>query len=169
MHSTRILLVVAGTVLALGALAPTTLANTPPSPLHLIKDCGTFNGGPASYCTITVSNLDVLPLGTKIRYTGPILDNAYFLSSNVTVDAGPGGKATGYCIFNGKTSTGLCTFWSGTGKLAGFNAIVDVTVDNLGLFHLDGQYYFADPIKTPDTSTESPTRHRASTIFQRPS
>ena len=166
MRSRRILLVVAGTILALGAIAPTTLANSTPSPLHLIKDCGTF--GTSSYCTITVSNLDVLPPGTKIRYTGPILDNAYFLSSNVTADAGPAGKATGYCIFNGKTSTGLCTFWRGTGSLARFNAILDVTVDSLGLFHLDGMYYFADQAKPPDTSTEDPQRIGLPRISQRP-
>jgi len=144
-------------ILVLGMLAPTASANSTPSPLHLVKDCGTFNGGPTSYCTITVSNLDVLPLGTKIRYTGPVLDNSYFLSSNVTADAGPSGSATGYCIFDGKTSTGLCTFWGGSGTLAGFNAILDVTVDDLGLFHLDGMYYFADAVKPPDTSTETLT------------
>ncbi|MES2209587.1 MAG: hypothetical protein V4515_05305 [Chloroflexota bacterium] len=173
MRSRRTVLLVASAILAnailvLGVLVPTASANSTPSPLHLVKNCGTFNGGPSSYCTITVSDLDVLPPGTRILYTGPILDNTYFLSSNVTADAGPGGTATGYCIFDGKTSTGLCTFWAGTGSLAGFNAIVDVTVDALGLFHLDGMYYFADPATPPDTSTEDVVRVPLTRVSQRP-
>ena len=167
MRSRRTFLAIAIAILVLGVLAPTATANSTPSPLHLVKDCGTFNGGPTSYCTITVSNLDVLPLGTKIRYTGPVLDNSYFLSSNVTADAGPSGSATGFCIFDGKTSTGLCTFWGGSGTLAGFNAILDVTVDDLGLFHLDGMYYFADAVKPPDTSTETLTRVGLPRAWQR--
>ncbi len=169
MRPRRILLTVAGAILALGALAPTVQANSTPSPVHLIKDCGTFNGAPTSYCTITVSNLDLLPPGTKIRYLGPILDNAYFLSSNVIADAGKSGRATGYCIFDGKTSTGLCSFWEGSGTLARFNAILNVTVDSLGLFHLDGTYYIADEVKPPDTSTTGPTRIGLSHVAQRPS
>ena len=158
MRSRQCFLVIAATVIACFGLPKVAAAASAPTAAHLVKDCGTFNGGPTSYCTITVSNLDVLPLGTKIRYTGPVLDNAYFLSSNVTADAGPSGSATGYCIFDGKTSKGLCSFWGGSGTLTGFNAILDVTVDDLGLFHLDGMYYFADAVKPPDTSTEAPTR-----------
>ncbi|MBI2762285.1 MAG: hypothetical protein HYX54_00790 [Chloroflexi bacterium] len=165
MRSRRKVLVVLGAIVAFGVLAPTVSANSTPTPLHLVKDCGTF--GATRYCTIAVSNLDVLPLGTKIRYTGPVLDNAYFLSSNVIADAGKRGRATGYCIFDGKASTGLCTFWGGSGTLAGFNAILDVTVDSLGLFHLDGMYYFADVATPPDTSTEEIPRARPSRASQR--
>ncbi len=168
MRPARILLVIVGSVLGLGAIAPPTLANSTPEPLHLVKDCGTFNGGPSSYCTITISNLDALPPGARIVYKGPVLDNAFYLSSNVTADAGPKGSATGYCIFDGKTSTGLCSFWEGTGTLTGFNAILNVTVDSDGLFHLDGTYYFEDKVKPPDTSTEGPTRVHPRHVAQRP-
>ena len=46
------------------------------------------------------------------------------------------------------TATGMCTFWAGSGTLAGFNAIVDVTLDpDSGRFHWDGTYLFT-PVRT---------------------
>jgi len=158
MRPVRSVLIVASAVLILAALAPTVSAASTPSPLHMTKDCGTFTGEKPSYCTFTVSNIEAIPTGSRIWYTGPVLTNQYFLSSNVTIDAGQGGKATGYCMFEARTSKGLCTFWKGTGHLDGFTAVVDVTIDAAGLWHFDGEYYFADGPKPPDTSTES--RHR---------
>jgi hypothetical protein len=156
MRSMRSLLLVASATLAFGVVAPIALAASTPNPLHMIKDCGSFTGVTPSYCTITVSNLEAVPAGSRIWYMGPVLTNSYFLSSNVTLDAGHGSKATGYCIFEAATSKGLCTFWEGTGKLAGFTSVVDVTIDAAGLWHFDGMYYFSDQPKPPDTSTEAP-------------
>lgn len=158
MRSTRSVLFVVGAILAFGIGASTVAAASTPNPLHVTKDCGTFTGVKPSYCTITVSNLSTIPPGSKIWYTGPVLTNSYFLSSNVTLNAGKGDTATGYCIFQARTSVGLCTFWEGTGKLLGFTSVVDVTIDAAGLWHFDGMYYFADPPKPPDTSTEAPRR-----------
>ena len=168
MRSGRFFLVVAATVIAFFVVPTVVAANSTPTVAHLVKDCGSFNGAPSSFCTITVSDLEALPPGSRIVYLGPVLDNAYFLSSNVIADAGSNGTATGYCVFNGKTSSGLCSFWMGTGALAGFTAIFDVTVDSSGLFHLDGTYYFADVAKTPDTSTEDVTLVPSARITQRP-
>ncbi len=168
MRSGRFFLVLAATMIACFGMPTVVAAASAPTAAHLVKDCGTFSGAPSSFCTITVSDLEALPPGSKIVYLGPVLDNAYFLSSNVVADAGLNGKATGYCVFNGKTSTGLCSFWKGTGALAGFTAIFDVTVDSSGLFHLDGTYYFADVAKPPDTSTEDVTLVPLARITQRP-
>lgn len=168
MRSGRIVPFLAAIVIGCFGLPAAVSANSTPTVAHLVKDCGTFTGAPSSFCTITVSDIDALPPGSKIVYLGPVLDNAYFLSSNVVADAGRSGVATGYCIFNGKTSSGLCSFWKGTGSLAGFTAIFDVTVDNSGLFHLDGTYYFADVAKPPDTSTESEIRGPHARLARRP-
>ncbi len=163
MRPIRNTLLVASVILTLGAFAPTALAASTPSEFHVTKDCGSFTGVKPSYCTITVSNIAAIPAGSKIWYTGPVLTNAYFLSSNVTIKTTAGNNATGYCMFQAKTSMGLCTFWKGTGKLTGFTSVVDVSIDAAGLWHFDGMFYFADPPTPPDTSTDGREwlRHRA--------
>jgi hypothetical protein len=153
MRTARGVLAVAGAILSLGLSAPTVWAASTPTELHVVKDCRTHNGVAPTYCTITVSNVDGIPIGMKIWYTGPVLANSYFLSSNVRLDDDLGDTATGYCIFQARTSLGLCTFWAGTGKLSGFTSVVDVTIDANGLWHFDGMYYFDDTPRPPDTST----------------
>ena len=63
---------------------------------------------------------------------------------------------------------GLCTFWKGTGTLAGFTSVVDVTIDATGLWHFDGMYYFGDPPVPPDTSTDNSFRVAVSRVAHRP-
>jgi hypothetical protein len=114
------------------------------SPFHLAKDCSHFSGNIPSECTISASDLAAIPIGTAVWYTGPVVNNVYFLSSSVTLDDGNGSTATGYCMFDARAAhdqTGLCTFWAGTGKLAEFTAIANVTIDSVGIFHLDGDYH----------------------------
>jgi len=169
MRPVQSVLLVASAILALGAWAPTVSAASTPNPLHMTKDCGSFTGVTPSYCTITVSTLEAVAPGSRIWYTGPVLTNSYFLSSNVTLDAKHGNTATGYCMFEARTSKGLCTFWKGAGTLAGFTSIVDVTIDAAGLWHFDGMYYFADQPKPPDTSTAGPAGVRGRHALRRPS
>ena len=144
MRSMRSVLVIAGAVLAFTVSASTASATSIPRPLHMVKDCSTHNGVAPTYCTVTMSNLPEVPIGTKIWYTGPVLSNNLFLSSNVAFEPQDGSSATGYCIFVSKSSMGLCTFWKGSGRLAGFMAALDVSIDTAGLWHFDGEYYFAD-------------------------
>lgn len=144
MRSVPRIVVLACTVVAFAALAPAVSANSNPLPIHLTKDCSTYSGEIPSLCTIETSDLSLLPVGTKVWYEGPILTNNYFLSSNMLLEAGPNATATGYCIFDARAiaQTGLCTFWAGTGSLTGFTAILHVTIDDQGIWHLDGEYYF---------------------------
>ena len=144
MRSMRNVLVIAGAVLMLSFSASTASATSTPRPLHMVKDCRTYNGVAPTYCTVTMSNLPEVPIGTKIWYTGPVLTNNLFLSSNVTFEPQDGSSATGYCIFETKSSKGLCTFWDGSGRLAGFTAVIDVSIDAAGLWHFDGEYYYGD-------------------------
>lgn len=123
--------------------APAAMATSTARPAHLVKECGTMDGIAPTYCTVTTSDVDAIPVGTKVWYLGPVLTNTYFLSSNVRLDDDRRSTATGYCMFESRTAAGMCTFWEGTGRLTGFVAILDVTIDDVGLWHLDGTYYFA--------------------------
>ena len=143
MRSARNAVLVLCAILAIGVRASVVSATSTPHPVHILKDCSTFDGTPPSLCTIAESDLGAIPVGTKVWYLGPVLTNSYFLSSDVSLEA-VGGTATGYCIFVSKPSTGICTFWEGTGTLARFTAVLDVTRDAAGLWHWDGIYYFAD-------------------------
>lgn len=153
MRPMRSALAVAGVILALGVCAPSVSATSSPHAIHMIKDCSEFNAVAPTYCTIKTSDLAAIPPGTKVWYTGPVVANSYFLSSNVTLDDENGSTSTGYCIFETKptvaASVGLCTFWAGTGSLAGFTAVLDVTIDEAGAWHWDGTYYFSDEVKGP--------------------
>lgn len=134
----------------------TSVASTPASaagstPIHLVKDCSTFVGEIPSYCEISSSDQAAIPVGAKVIYLGPLLDNQYFLSSNVLIDDAHGNTATGYCIFDARPTEerGFCTFWAGTGALAGFTAIFKVTIDQIGEWHLDGDSYGSPPSPGP--------------------
>jgi hypothetical protein len=150
MHAIRIVVGLVCAVAALGALAPPVLAASNPIPIHIVKDCSMYDGEIPSLCRVSASDMAAIPPGTNIWYKGPVLTNTTFLSSNVLIDAGHDSTATGYCIFDARAtaSTGLCTFWSGTGKLTGFTAILHVTIDALGEWHLDGVYYFDREVTT---------------------
>jgi hypothetical protein len=115
--------------------------------LHVTKECSTYIGQAAGYCTVTHSNLPEIPAGAKVFYTQDQTANAAagFLDTDVVLYAGPGNRAAGHCTLDWNTNVGLCTFSDGTGRLAGFSARVDVTpfpppdaVD----YHWDGTFSF---------------------------
>ena len=95
--------------------------------LHLTKECSEYTGAAGDWCTVTVSNVGRLPAGTKILYSQAAGVPAGLLDSNVVIDAGDGNRAVGRCTLDLTTGLGLCTFYDGTGQLAGFEARVDVT------------------------------------------
>jgi hypothetical protein len=139
----RLARLVAIAILAVTVSAGTASATSTPHELHIVKDCSTHTGIAPTYCSVAASNLKVFAVHAKVWYLGPVLSDAYFISSNIKIDAWHGNTATGYCQVDAKTTTGLCTFWKGTGKLAGFRAVLHVSVDSKGLWHWDGTYYFA--------------------------
>jgi hypothetical protein len=152
MRSIRLVSLLGGTLLALVGLAPGVAAAAPTFPIHLVKDCSTFTGDTPSFCVVSSSEFPAIPVGTKVWYVGPILVDTLFLSSNVRLDTGHGSTAIGYCINAARPpgdprSTGMCSFWEGTGDLAGFHAVVDVSIDAAQEFHWDGVYYY--PVEAP--------------------
>jgi len=147
MHSTRKLFGVAGTIVALTAaltvFVPSALASTTHT-LTIVKNCsGTMTGKVGEYCTITSSNVPAIPKGTKVVYTGPVVSSSVFLSSNVTIKVSASSTATGYCMVDLHTGVGMCTFWKGTGKLAGFHAVIHGSAESATAYHWDGFYYYS--------------------------
>jgi len=95
--------------------------------LRVTKECSQYNGAAGGFCTITSSNVAEIKVGSKVLYDQAAGIPAGLLDSNVVLDAGHGNRALGRCTLDFVTGLGLCTFSDGTGKLAGFNARVDVS------------------------------------------
>src|SRR5665647_869416 len=110
MHSTRRLVAVAGTILALAAtlmvFVPTTLASSRHT-LTIVKNCsGTMTGKVGEYCTVTASNVPAIPKGSKVSYYGPLVGSSVFLSSTAIISHGAANTATGYCMVDLHTGVG---------------------------------------------------------------
>jgi hypothetical protein len=143
--SLRRLLVAAGTIVALTAAltvsVPSVLASTRHT-LTIVKDCsGTMTGKVGEFCAITSSNVPAIPKGTRVVYSGPVLGSAVFLSSTATITVSSANTATGYCMVDLHTGVGMCTFWKGTGTLAGFHAVIHGSYESATAYHWDGFYY----------------------------
>lgn len=135
----RPLILSAGAILAL-----TSVVSAAPAmqPLKISKECSQYTGDTPSFCTITESNLAAIPAGTKIFYYGPVTGSPLFTSSTAVIAVGNGDSAVGYCVVYDTASPplGTCAFHAGGGTLAGFQAIVTVTVDDKQIWHWDGGY-----------------------------
>ncbi len=128
-----------GAILALNSAA---FAAPAMESLKIAKECSQYSGETPSFCTVTESNLAAIPAGTKIFYYGPVTSSSLFGSSTVVLAVGPGDSAVGYCIVydTAEPPLGLCAFHAGSGSLAGFQAIVKVTVDDKQIWHWEGGY-----------------------------
>ncbi|MDX8464611.1 hypothetical protein RFM26_02785 [Mesorhizobium sp. VK23B] len=135
----RLLFLSAGAILALTSAASAAPAT---QPLKISKECSQFTGDTPSFCTITESNLAAIPAGTKIFYYGPVIGSPLFTSSTAVIAVGNGDSAVGYCVVYDTASPpiGTCAFHAGSGTLAGFQAVVTVTVDDKQIWHWDGCY-----------------------------
>jgi hypothetical protein len=123
-------------------LATVTVAAAEMQPLKIAKECSEYTGETPSFCTITESNLGQIPVGTRIFYYGPLTANPNFGSSTAVIAAGKDDTALGYCVTYDTASpmSGTCAFHAGSGTLAGFQAVVKVTVDDKQVYHWDGGY-----------------------------
>jgi hypothetical protein len=144
MRSARKLLAIVGTIVALAAVIPSASAGTTLTPLHITKECSEFTGEIPSFCTITSSDLAAIPVGTKVMYWGPVINDPNFMSSRVVLRAGHGTRAFGYCqtIASPAPEHGTCVFWKGTNALKGFHASVNVTYVSGADYDWEGTYLF---------------------------
>jgi hypothetical protein len=143
MHSVRSLPAVTGAILGLAVLAPSASQAADPvfTPFTVVKECGEFAGTVPSFCTITGSSFWAL-IRAKVNYYGPQLGgNGEFVSSSVVIRAAGlrNSTALGHCIvYFAAGPAGMCTFNGGSGRLAGFQAVVKVTVDADMIWHWEG-------------------------------
>ena len=147
---TRIVTIAGVLAAALGALTPLSgIGVTPVSAtekkgvLDVTKNCDAYDFSAGSSCTITQSNVSELS-GATVFYSQAANTPAGMLDSNVVVVAGPGDWAVGRCTLDLSTLVGLCTFSDGVGRLAGFEARIDVSYLSGLDFRWHGTYSFKD-------------------------
>ena len=133
-------------VLAFAFVASVSAHSERTRDLHMTKECSEWKGGAGDHCTITSSNIGRIKVGSKVYYVqaAGILEGV--MDSNIVLDAGNGNRAVGRCTLDQKTGLGLCTFSDGTGRLAGFNARIQVsppTDPERKHWHWDGTFSFS--------------------------
>jgi hypothetical protein len=84
--------------------------------LEIEKECSEYTGLAGSFCTITSSSLEAIPVGSRIVYAQAA--GATSLDSDITIDPPAPGTNTvsGHCFLNFATLTGVCTLSGGTGQ-----------------------------------------------------
>ncbi len=111
---------------------------------HVEKNCDHYTGLPGGFCTITVSTLKQIPVGTKVIYKDAATATAVI--TDVKLDPpGPGNNvAFGHVNLNRVTRTGTAWFSGGTGKFQHFTATVAITYLNGRNWAWDGTYSFSN-------------------------
>ena len=110
--------------------------------LQVVKECSEYTGKAGDHCTITSSNLDEVPSGTRITYAAAAGSGS--LKSDIVLDAGAGNTASGHVELDLGAGRGTATISGGTGTLAGFQARADIAADAAGLWHWSGTYAFTE-------------------------
>jgi hypothetical protein len=107
----------------------------------VVKECSEYTGEAGSFCTITSSNLDAMPVGSKVVYTEAV-NAAGGLDTDIVVTTPAGDIAHGHVVLDGATMTGTVTLAGGTGQLADLSA--DLVVAPLGEpdYSWDGHYSY---------------------------
>ncbi|HEY8634172.1 MAG TPA: hypothetical protein VIO34_04355 [Candidatus Dormibacteraeota bacterium] len=159
MRSTRHFATVAGpvatAVVLLSVLAASSALGAETKAFTGEKSCGApivsiSPPAPGGYCLITGSSYKIL-FGAKVYYTAAVVASGV-LTSPVTLVATDerGSTATGQCTYHlpnlalNEPGHGLCEYSSGTGKLAGFHATIEVGPPIAGqrVYALMGTYWF---------------------------
>lgn len=139
-------LVLLSAVAAAGLLATASAAMhaTPRSgALHVTKECSEYDGSVGSFCTITSSNINAIKPGMRVVYLRALANG--LLNSDIVLSFPHGSAAFGHVVLDLPTQQGRVTLSGGTGKFAGLQADVDVSLDRRGVWHWDGTYSFRRP------------------------
>jgi hypothetical protein len=96
--------------------------------LHLTKECSEYTGEAGSFCTIESSNLDAIPVGSKVVYQEAA--TAERLDTDIVVNTPNGDTAFGHVVLDMATMSGTVKLEGGTGELAELAA--DLAVAPLG-------------------------------------
>src|SRR5689334_24659320 len=111
-------------LLALVALGLTfavpALASAPRSGiLHLTKECSQYTGEVGSFCTITSSNLNAFPVGTRDVGLGAVGADGS-VDFDLVFEARGDNAAFGHATICGTCEVGTVTFSGGTGQFKKF-------------------------------------------------
>ena len=109
--------------------------------LHVTKDCSEYTGAAGSFCTITASNFDAIPVGSKVVYTEAVTA-AGDLDTDLVITTPNGDTASGHVVLDGATQTGTVTLAGGTGQLAELAADLVVAPLAAPSFSWDGPYSY---------------------------
>ena len=111
---------------------------------HAEKNCDQYSGLAGGYCTITVSTLKQIPVGTKVVYTDAATATAV-ITDVTLVPPSPGNNlAFGHVDLNRVTRTGNASFSGGTGKFQHFTASVVITYLSGRNWAWNGTYSFGN-------------------------
>ena len=117
--------------------------------LHLTKECSEYTAMAGGFCTITNSNLDEIPVGSREFALKDADLVAGTLNSDGVIYVRDGELALNHCaisnIFATEGVIGSCTFSGGIGHLSGFRAkvVVSVNEDDPNKADFDGTYSFS--------------------------
>jgi hypothetical protein len=111
---------------------------------HAEKNCDQYTGLAGGFCTLTVSTLKQIPVGTRVVYKDAATATAV-ITDVTLVPPGPGNSlAFGHVDLNRVTRTGTASFSGGTGKFQHFTASVVITYLNGRNWAWDGTYSFSN-------------------------
>lgn len=85
--------------------------------LQVTKECSQYTGEAGSFCTITVSNCDAIPIGSKIVYAKAVTETGG-LDTDIVINTPKGDTGYGHVVLDGATESGTVTLKGGTGQLA---------------------------------------------------
>ena len=108
--------------------------------LHVTKECSEYTGQAGSFCTITSSNVDGIPVGSKVVYAEGM--TASGLDTDIVVNTPNGAVANGHVILDGATMTGTVTLAGGAGDLADLKADLVVAPLTEPNYSWDGPYSY---------------------------
>jgi hypothetical protein len=109
--------------------------------LHLTKECSEYTGEAGAFCTIESSNLDAIPIGSKVVYA-QAATAAGGLDSDIVVETPSGDTAKGHVVLDGATQTGTVTLAGGTGELANLEAELAVGPLDAPTYSWEGPYSY---------------------------
>jgi hypothetical protein len=107
--------------------------------LHVTKECSEYTGEAGSFCTISSSSFDAIPVGSKVVYA-EAATAAGGLDTDIVVNTPNGDTAHGHVVLDGATQTGTVTLSGGTGQLAELAADLVVAPLAEPSYSWDGPY-----------------------------
>jgi hypothetical protein len=136
MRSLKRLLIAAGMIVVLAALAPVASAGSQRG-FHLDKTCAEDLSEPLGYiCTVQHSDYKWIPAGTDIRY---LSQDGNVVQAAIQIE---NGSTTGACTWSSDVDA-VCVFDAGTGRLTQLHLDVVVTTNaDQSAWYWDGTYSF---------------------------